>query len=140
MAQINPKTTNIAINAKGVAMTNIALTILASKVEVMEDPALNGGVPQGLTGYYIDNQPPQPTIPIVAGGGAPPQASPANLQVWLPPTNGQNGRAYQPIIFGGDAGRVRGGEGDYVGAQGTVVLQLTSNSPLASGIILTEWP
>lgn len=140
MAQINPKITNIAINAKGGNMTNITLTILASKVEIMEDPALNNGVPQGLTGYYIDNQPPQPSIPIMPGGVAPPQASPSNLQVWLPATNGQNGRAYQPIIFGGQDGRVKGGESDYVGAQGTVVLQLTTNSPTAGGIVLVEWP
>ena len=140
MSQNNPVVRNIAINAKGGNMTNIALTILASKVEVMEDPALNGGVPQGLTGYYIDTQPPQPTVPIMPGGAAPPQADPSNLQVWLPATNGQNGRAYQPIIFGGDAGRVHGGEGGYVGAQGTVVLQLTSNTNNASGIILVQWP
>jgi hypothetical protein len=140
MTAVNPKITNIPINALGGAMTNITLTIMASKVTVIEDPAYNNGAPQGLTGYYIDTQPPQPPIPIEPGGAAPPEASPANLQVWLPGSNGQTGRAFQPIIFGGTDGRVHGGEGNYVGAKGTVILQLTTNSANPGGIILEEWP
>lgn len=139
VTQINPKTTRIPINAKGGVMTNITLTIGASKVEVMEDPFYNGGVPQGLTGYYIDNQPAVGTPPIKPDGSAPPQASPADLQVWLPNDAGQVGRAYEPIIFGGDAGRVHGAFGEYVGAQGTVILQLTTNSVTAGGVLLVEW-
>ena len=138
MGNSNPKVTVIAVNAVGGAMVNIALTMLASKVEVMEDPSQNNGALQGLTGYYIDTQPPQPTIPIELGGAAPPQASPSNLQVWLPNSQGQQGRAYEPIIFGGTDGRVHGGQGDYVGGQGTVILQLTSNGA-ATNVLLTEW-
>lgn len=140
MAQTNPKRTNIAINAAGGAMTNIPLTILASKVKVMEDPALNGGNQQGLLGFIIDTQWPQPAVPILPGMNIPPLASPQALQTWLPNNNGQVGEAFEPIIFGGDEGRVHGGEGNYVGAQGTVILQLTTNSNLAGGVILIEWP
>ena len=140
MTAVNPKVTSIPINAAGGLMTNITLTIMASKVEVMEDPAYNGGVPQGLQGYMIDTQPPQPTIPIELGGAAPPQASPDYLFTWLPNNNGQQGRAYQPIIFGGSDGRVHGGEGNYVGGEGTVVLQLTTASETSGGVLLVEWP
>lgn len=140
MTQVNPKTTNIAINAKGGAMTNIAMTILASKVTVMEDPSYNGGVLQGLAGYYIDPQPPQETIPVEANGGPPPQATPQNLQVWLANTDGAVGPAYEPIVFGGEDGRVHGAYGNYVGADGTVLLQLTTNGANAGGIILQEYP
>jgi hypothetical protein len=139
MAEVNPKRTNVAINAKGGAMTNITLTIMASKVTVIEDPSYNGGVQQGLTGYYIDTQPAVGTPPTQPPGVVPPQASPPNLQVWLPNSNGQQGSTYEPIIFGGDAGRVHGAYGNYVGANGTVILQLTTNSENAGGIILEEW-
>lgn len=146
MGAINPKITNIAIGAVGTAMTNVVMTILASKVEIIEDPSTNNGVQQGLTGFYIDTAPPQPTVPImpvVAPPGSPtppPQASPQNVQVWLPNTNGQIGRAYEPILFGGQDGRVHGGQGDYVGAAGTVVAQLTTNTPNAGGVLLVEYP
>lgn len=130
MANDNPKITRIPINALGGAMTQIVLTIMASKVTVQEDPFYNDGAAQGLTGYYDDTQPPQPT---------PPTRSPNALQVWLPNTNGQNGRAYQPIIFGGTDGRVHGGEGKYVGGEGTVILELTTNYANAGGVILEEW-
>ncbi len=140
MTAVNPKITNIALNGNGGALKNIPLTIMASKVRVSEDPAQNNGVAQGLQGYIIDTQPPQPTVPVEPGGAAPPQASPANLQVWLPNTAGQNGPGFQPIVFGGSDGRVHGGEGNYVGANGTVILQLQSASPTATGIILEEWP
>jgi hypothetical protein len=130
MTQVNPKVSNIALNAKGGALTNITLTIMASKVEVIEDPNFNGGVQQGLTGFYIDTQPPQSTL----------IPSPAQQQTWLPANNGQTGHAYEPIIFGGTDGRVHGGEGNYVGAQGTVILQLTTNSENPGGVLLVEWP
>jgi|SRR5580658_3666723 hypothetical protein len=126
--EVNPKITNIPINAANGALTAIVLTIMASKVEVMEDPAYNGGELQGLTGYYADTQP---------ATGFPQSGA---LQVWLPNNNGQTGRAYQPIIFGGSDGRVHGGEGNYVGAEGTIVLYLTTNSANPGGIILVEWP
>ncbi len=74
MAQTNPKVTQIAINNDVGLMTNIALTMLCSKVEVIEDPSVNNGAQQGLQGYYIDNQPPQPPIPIQLGGAAPPHS------------------------------------------------------------------
>lgn len=125
----NPKVTSIPINAKGGALTNIVLTILASKVVVMEDPSLNDGAMQGLTGFYIDTQPPQ----------SPVTPQPAGQQVWLPNTQGQSGRAYQPIIFGGADGRVHGELGGYVGAQGTIILQLTTNSAAAGAVLLEEW-
>jgi hypothetical protein len=140
MTLVNPKITNIPINALGGAMTNIVLTIMCSKAEVMEDPAYNNGVPQGLTGYYIDTQPGLPTPPIEPGGAAPPQASPANLQVWLPNNNGQIGRAYEPIIFGGPDGRTHGAYSEFVGAQGTTILQLTTSTQNGGGVILVEWP
>ena len=125
--QNNPKVTNIALPAKGGVPVAITLTKVDSKVTVMEDPSLNNGVAQGLTGYYTDTQP----------GTGFPNSGP--LQVWLPNTAGQQGRAYQPIIFGGSDGRVHGGEGNYVGADGTVILRLTSNSATPTGILLEEW-
>ena len=130
MGEVNPKITQVPINGSGGGLTNIVLTIMASKVEVQEDPSVNTGAPQGLQGYYIDTPP----------GVAVPTPSPAGLMTWLPNTAGQTGRAYQPIIFGGSDGRVHGGEGNYVGAQGTVVLQLKSLSPTATQILLVEYP
>jgi hypothetical protein len=141
MTNINPKRTNIAINAAGGVMTNIILTIMCSKVEIVEDPAYNSGAMQGLTGYIMDTQPGLPTPTInVASAGAPVNASPANLQVWLPNVDGNVGQNYEPIIFGGQDGRVHGAYSDFVGAEGTVPVQLTMNGPNAGGIILTEWP
>lgn len=128
--QVNPKVTNIAIGAMGGAMTLIAGTILASKVEVMEDPSFNEGVQQGLQGYYMNPN----------SNHANPTRDPANLQTWLPNSAGQQGRAYEPIIFGGADGRVHGGLGNYTSAQGTPLLELTTNSGNAGGIILVEWP
>jgi hypothetical protein len=140
MASSNPLILNVAINAKGALMTNIILSILCSKVTVIEDPSYNGGQMQGLTGYYIDPNPPQEAVPIELGV-APPNASPQNLQVWLPNSEGQRGRAYEPIEFGGsEGGRVHGGEGNYVGGTGTVILQLTTNSVNAGGVIVEMWP
>ena len=139
MTEVNPKVTVIAINNNAGLMTNIVLTIMCSKVTVIEDPGQNNGVAQGLQGYYIDTQPGVGVPPIEPGGGAPPQASPSNLMTWLPNTNGQQGRAFEPIIFGGSDGRVHGGEGSYVGAQGTVVLQLRTNSENATNVLLEEW-
>jgi len=139
MSQTNPRVRNYPINAQGGAMTNIPLTMMSSKVEVIEDPSYNNGVFQGLQGYYIDTQPPQPPIPILAPGEIPTQADPQALQTWLPPVAGVQGQAYEPIVFGGTDGRVHGGQGNYVGAQGTVILQLTTNSAQAGGVIVTEW-
>jgi hypothetical protein len=128
MTAVNPKISNIAINAQGGALTPIILTIMASKVEVMEDPSQNDGVMQGLTGYYTDTQP---------GSGFPISGQ---QQVWLPNSNGQIGRAYEPIIFGGQDGRTHGAYSDFVGAQGTTILQLTTNGPNAGAVLLVEWP
>lgn len=129
MSQTNPKVTNIAIPAKGGAAVTIATTILVSKVQVMEDPTYNAGTAQGLTGYYLDPD----------SNHANPAKDNPNLQVWLPNTDGQEGQAYQPIVFGGADGRVHGGEGLYVGAQGTPLLALTTNSNNAGGVLLVEW-
>ena len=52
MTQTNPKVTNVAIGGSAGAWTLIAGSILSSKVEVMEDPAI--GAAQGLQGYYMD--------------------------------------------------------------------------------------
>lgn len=130
MPQTNPKVTNIAINNKNGEGTVIATTILASKVQVMEDPALNAGVAQGLAGFYLDPN---------SSHAAPTKDNP-NAQVWLPNSAGQQGQAYEPIIFGGADGRVHGGEGLYVGALGTPLLLLTTNSATAGGVLLVEWP
>ena len=144
MAPINPKVTSIAINAKGGLWIPVPLTIMASKVTVEEDPAYNNGVFQGLLGYYVDTQPPQPATvgaPWNPVNGVPPAASPNYQFTWLPNNAGQTGRAYEPIMFGGgEGGRVHGGLGDYVGANGTVILWLTTNSVNPSGILLEEWP
>jgi hypothetical protein len=140
MTAVNPKVTSIPINAQGGLMTNIALTIMASKVEVMEDPAYNNGILQGLQGYMIDTQPGVSTPPIENPQAAPPQASPSYLFTWLPNNNGQEGRAYEPIIFGGQDGRTHGAYSDFVGAQGTTILQLTTNGPNAGAVLLVEWP
>jgi hypothetical protein len=129
MSQSNPKVTNIPINAAGGALTLITTTIMCSKVEVQEDPNYNAGVAQGLRGYYLDPE---------SNHANPARDNPIE-QTWLPNTAGENGRAYQPIIFGGDAGRVHGGQGNYVGAQGTPLLSLVS-SVLATGVLLVEWP
>lgn len=130
MAQINPKVTNIAINAMGGAMTLVAGTTMSSKVQVIEDPSYNAGQQQGLQGYYLD-----PT-----SNPANPTKSPANLQTWLPNSAGQQGQAYEPIVFGGPDGRVHGDLGQYTGAQGTPLLYLTTNSGNAGGVLLVEWP
>lgn len=123
----NPKITRIALNAVGGGFTDIKLTIVASKVEVMEDPAVNDGAPQGLTGFYTDTQP-ATGFPNVG-----------NQENWLPQTAGQRGYAFQPIVFGGIDGRVDGGHGGYVGAQGTVVLRLSSLTVTTTTVILAEW-
>jgi hypothetical protein len=138
MAQDNPRVISIPINAKGGAMTAIALTIGCSKATVIEDPAYNNGVQQGLTGFRIDTNPPQPAVPIPAIGAIPPLADPQYQFTWLPNSNGQSGPAYEPIVFGGDAGRVHGGLGGYVGGQGTVILLVTSNGPNPSGVLLEQ--
>jgi hypothetical protein len=132
MPQVNPKTTKVALNGSGGAYVDIALTILASKAEIQEDPNLNAGTAQGLTGFYLDPD----------SSHAAPAVDPANDTVnqWLPNTTGQNGRAYQPIIFGGMDGRVDGGKGNYVGAAGTPLLRIRSSSATATGILLVEWP
>lgn len=140
MAASNPKVSNIAINNIAGLMTNIVLTIMASRVVIAEDPNFNGGQLQGLQGYYIDTNPPQEVTPIMPGGLAPPNASPANLQIWLPNTDGQLGPNFEPIIFGGsEAGRVHGGQGYVVGGTGMVILQLRTNSINAGGVLLYEW-
>jgi hypothetical protein len=125
-----PKITNIPINAVGGALVLIAGTIMASKVEVMEDPAYNNGVQQGLTGFYMDPD----------SNHAAPAVNPSSplQQIWLPNATGGYGRAFEPIIFGGSDGRVHGGEGLYTSAAGTPLLLLTSNGA-AGGIILVEW-
>lgn len=127
MSNSNPRITPVPINASGGAFTAIVLTMMASKVRVMEDPSYNAGVLQGLTGFYVDTQPGAGSLNVVT------------QRTWLPNGNGQTGPAYEPIEFGGEAGRVHGGEGDYVGAQGTIILQLTTNSVNAGGILLEEW-
>lgn len=132
MPQMNPKTTAIAVPAKGAAnFALIAMTIMAGTVEIIEDPSVNAGVAQGLTGFYMD--------PDSKGN---PQVDP-NLptsQVWLPNSAGQTGRAYQPIRFGGEYGRVHGAFGNTVGADGTPLLKLQSNSATPTQVLLVEWP
>lgn len=140
MAQDNPYLKSVAINALGGVMTLITLDILCSKVVVMEDPAYLEGAQQGLTGWRIDTNPPQPAIVAPAVGATPAQASPAYQFTWLPNPDGQQGPAFEPIVFGGDAGRVHGGEGNYVGAQGTVILMLTTNSNNPSAVLVEQWP
>lgn len=124
----NPKVTSIPINALNGGFTDIVLTIMASKVRVQEDPSYNNGAFQGLTGFYTDTQP--------ASGY--PNVGPQ--KVWLGNDQGQVGPAYQPISFGGtEGGRVDGGYGRYVGADGTIILRLTTNSQNPGGILLEEW-
>ena len=144
MSQTNPKVTNIAVNGNAGAFTLILLTILASKVQVTEDPTYNAGTAQGLAGYYLD---PQAVLsaaflanPTYAAAKAVGYLANPNAQAWLPSTAGQQGQAYEPITFGGSDGRVHGGEGGYVGGQGSAVLMVTSNSATATGVLLTEWP
>lgn len=127
--QVNPKITKIPLNATGGVMTLIVCTIQASRVEIIEDPNYNAGVQQGLTGYRMDPNSTQ----------ANPARDAAGLFIWLPNGNGQQGEAFEPIIFGGDKGRVHGAFGEYVGAAGTPILQLTTNSANAGGILLAEW-
>jgi hypothetical protein len=131
MQQLFPKVTNIAINAKGGALTVIRATIMASRVEVMEDPAYNAGAPQGLAGYYC-----VPDATVAADANV--TYSPAGAQVWLGQTAGQRGRAYQPIAFGSQ--RTDGWKSDIPAVQGTPLLALTTNSANAGGVLLVEWP
>jgi len=128
MPQSNPKVTNIPINAAGGALTLIATTIMCSKVEVQEDP--NFGAAVGLRGYYMDPE----------SNHANPARDNPTEQTWLANTAGENGKAYQPIIFGGSDGRVHGAYGNYVGAQGTPLLELVSVGATATGVLLVEWP
>lgn len=126
MSQLYPKITVIPLNALGGGFTPIILTIMASRFEVIEDPSVNNGVQQGLTGYYTDTQP---------GSGFPEVGT---QRTWLPNNNGQIGVAFEPIIS--ESRRVHGGEGDYVGAQGTIVLQLQSLTQNTTQVLLAEWP
>lgn len=130
MPQTNPKVTNIAINNNAGALTLIAGTKVSGKVMVMEDPALNAGVAQGLAGFYMDPNSKGNPQRDKGGNNAPVQ------QVWLPNSAGQTGQAYQPIVF---EGRVHGAFGLYAAADGTPLLQLRSNSATASGVLLVEW-
>lgn len=128
--QTNPKVTNIVLNGSAGAYITISTTIMASKVEIQEDPSLNNGVAQGLQGFYLDpnSNPANPSLDESAPGA----------QVWLANSAGQQGRAYQPILFGGADGRVHGGLGNYVGQ--APLLKLRSNSATPTGILLVEWP
>lgn len=144
MSQTNPKVTNIAIAAKAGAWTLIIGTILAGKVQVIEDPATNAGTQQGLTGYYLDPNATlsaaflaNPTLAVARANGY--LANP-NIQVWLPNGQGQSGQAFEPIIFGGADGRMHGELGGYSSAQGTGILMLTTNSGTAGGVLLVEYP
>lgn len=128
--QTNPKVTNIAVPAAGQPPVLIVGTMQASRVEVMEDPSLNAGVAQGLTGYYMDN--------AAARGSTPAKSNPTQ-QVWLPNTAGQQGQAYQPIRFGGDGGRVHGAVGEYTSSDSTPLLLLNSATGTATGVLLVEW-
>lgn len=129
MPQTNPKVTNIALNNNAGAFITIAGTKMSGKVMVMEDPALNAGVAQGLQGFYMDpnSKPPQQDK---GGNNAPVQ------QVWLPNSAGQTGQAYQPIEF---EDRVHAAFGLYAAADSTPLLQLRSNSATATGVLLVEW-
>lgn len=126
MSSVNPKVTAIALPV-GV-FTAIVMTITASKVQITEDPAQNNGAPQGLTGYLTDTQP---------ATGNP---NVGEQMVWLANTAGQRGFGFQPIELGGADGRVMGPEGEFVGAQGTIVARLQPNGPNATGVLLVEWP
>lgn len=145
MPQTNPKTTNVAVPAAGApTWALIACTLPNGKTEVIEDPNFNAGQQQGLQGYYLD---PNATLSPAFLANPTPQAAQLagylanpNLQVFLPNGGGGTGRAYQPVIFGGDAGRVHGGFGGTVGAQGTGLLLLQMYAGLAGGVLLTEWP
>lgn len=130
MPQTNPKVTNIALNNNAGALVTIAGTKLSGKVMVMEDPALNAGVPQGLQGFYMDPNSKGAPVQDKGGNNAPVQ------QVWLPQTSGQAGQAYQPIVF---EDRINGAHGAYAGADGTPLLSLRSNSATATGVLLVEW-
>lgn len=130
MGSMNPKVTKVAINALGGAMVTILGTIMSSRVEIMEDPSFNAGALQGLTGFLMD--PLSKAAPVV-------DPNCPNQLVWLPNGTGGTGFAFEPIRFGGDGGRVDGGLGNYVGADGVPYVKLTSNG-LAGGILLVEWP
>lgn len=134
----NPKVTAIAVNGNAGPFTAITLTMMASKVRVQEDPAVNNGAAQGLTGFLADTQP--GATGTNPNGGTSTFPSQGTQRTWLANANGQEGPAYQPICFGGsEGGRVRGGQGDYVGADGTVILYLTSASATATQVLLEEW-
>lgn len=127
MANSNPRVIPIAINGSDGPLIDIVLTMMASRVRVQEDPSYNNGALQGLTGFYVDTQP--------ASG----YANVGPQKVWLANDNGQVGPAYEPIEFGGDGGRVHGGEGEYVGGAGTVILRLKMNGANAGGILLEQF-
>lgn len=135
MPQINPKVTNIAVPVTGADPVIIVGTMMASKVEIQEDPALNAGTAQGLAGYYMDPDSNHAAPARDLGGNAAPVK-----QNWLANTQGQIGQAYQPIVFGGADGRVHGAFGNYTSAPGTPLLSLNSLTATATGILLVEWP
>ena len=142
MTQTNPKVTNVAIGGSAGAWTLIAGSILSSKVEVMEDPAI--GAAQGLQGYYMDPEKvlsaaflanPTPAAALAAGYLANP-----NLQNWLPNPSGAPGQGFEPITFGGADGRVHGAFGNYVAGQNQGLLLIRSLGAAANGVLVTEWP
>ena len=55
--QTNPKVTNIAVDGDAGAVRQYRLDHPRRKVEVMEDPTLNSGTPQGLQGYCVNPRP-----------------------------------------------------------------------------------
>lgn len=143
----NPKRRWIALNANDGAFTVIRLTTWAKYVEIVEDPAYNAGVGQGLQGNYLDPFALSTNIeagmePAAEGGAV--FAVNASIPGGLEP----------PLTFGGSKNSLADGRGmplgnpgsggDPVGpgagpSLGTPLIQLRSNTATPTGVIVSEY-
>lgn len=142
MPQLNPKRTWYAIPVSGAAPLVIRLTTWAKYVEINEDPALNAGVPQGLlynaltphadsTNITKDSEPQFPLM-----GYAPPSQF-NGPQLAFGDKHNVHSMTTGPLGNPGSGGNI-----DVPGGRpslGTPLVQLTSNTATATGVIVTEY-
>lgn len=133
---LNPKRQFVALNGSAGALTVIRLSCMAYYVEIVEDPAVNAGVAQGLQGNYMD--------PF--DGSLSPAAGTTS---WLPPTlpNTPQITLGNQHHYPGQGGEIlgnggSGGQLDTPGGSvrlGTPIVTLKSKTATATQVIVSEW-
>ena len=152
MPQTNPKRTWYPVAATGGLFTVIRLTTFAKFVEIIEDPAMNLGVAQGLqynaldpfalsSNITLNSEPTAPTVGLAAGNFAPSPAV-AGTSVSFPQlTFGDKHNIHSgteaPLGNPGSAGNVDSPGG--TATLGTPIVQLLSATATATGVIVSEW-